>query len=181
MNVTGDADKLKKFVEEQKGRSHPTGDIKIQELKDLQFNNIIPYPSNPLRRHLYNGDKYETTEYNDFGCQWEKDHWGCKWGAMLIELDYKDGSEEASYRFETAWTFPDKWLKVLYTKYNELDFDIEFEGPRQDAAGNMEIKHGVLTGTDIAVGEEEVMARLKNNDPEYYNQLMADRQEDNDE
>ena len=180
MNVSGDAAKLKKFVEEQKGRNRPTDDTKLPEIKDLQFNNLIPYPHDPLRREIYDGEEYKFTEYHLFGYQWEKDNWGCKWGAMNIELDY-NYKTEAAYHFETANVFPDKWFKVLYTKYNELDFYIEFEGPNREVAGTMEIKRGVLSGTDIAVGEEEVLARMKLNDPVYYDQIMADRQEDNNE
>lgn len=129
LTITGDPKKVQKFVEEAIGFSF--WEDKTKPPCKLQFNNHIPFPPGLIRAHTYKEKRTKDEMnrlYSDFGYSWERKHWGCKWGARRVELEYEKGSHTAHYTFETAWNYPDLWLKAIAVLlYPTLNFTLTYE------------------------------------------------------
>lgn len=171
LSVYGDPIKIKEFVDEQEG----TRDFGSVASKALQFNTLIPYPKNATRENIYNGDTFPTDLYDRHRCQWEKDHWGVKWGACQIERHYKENDDHVTYSSNTAWDFADKWFKTLFTKYKHLQFHIYAQANTNDFIVELDAKDGHIIKSSNAIGEEDVLQKIEIDDPIYYNQIMEDR------
>ena len=83
----------------------------------LNFHSLVPIPPDVL-----------ATGYDDAGYDWEKEHWGCKWGACHTELvDEWDG--HLVYTFDTAWAPPLPFLRNLGPCWPALRFILTYEEP----------------------------------------------------
>lgn len=61
------------------------------------------------------------------GYDWQKEHWGVKWGAADAKLEAsRDG---LTYVFDTAWEAPVGWLEKVSADYSGLTFHLSFRDP----------------------------------------------------
>ena len=70
--------------------------LKVEEQKEnvLNFHSLVPIPPEVLE-----------AGYEKAGYDWERNNWGCKWGACSAELaDEWEG--HLTYLFDTAWSPP---------------------------------------------------------------------------
>lgn len=114
LHVTGSSYEIAKFREEVIGKRH--GD-KDEKENVLCFDKVVPTPKDLL-----------TKEYGDGAYNWERDNWGCKWGAGDATLDYESDTE-LEYNFSTAWNPPIPFIKKAAEKYPELEFSLEYDEP----------------------------------------------------
>lgn len=83
----------------------------------LNFHSLVPVPEEVLKAG------YESAGYN-----WEKENWGCKWGAENPTiLDEWEGHVE--YEFSTAWSPPIEFLTAVAKQYPKLQFILQYEEP----------------------------------------------------
>ena len=83
----------------------------------LNFHSLVPVP-----------DEVLAAAYEKAGYDWEKEHWGCKWGATEAAiLDEWEGL--VMYEFNTAWSPPLELLEALAAKFPNLVFVLEYEEP----------------------------------------------------
>ncbi len=64
--------------------------------------------------------------YEAAGYDWEREHWGCKWGACHAEL-VDEWDRHLLYTFDTAWAPPLAFLKNLGPRRPELSLLLEYE------------------------------------------------------
>ena len=83
----------------------------------LNFHSLVPVPEEVLK-----------AGYESAGCDWEKENWGCKWGAQNPTiLDEWEGHVE--YEFHTAWSPPIEFLGKVAVQWPALVFVLEYEEP----------------------------------------------------
>jgi hypothetical protein len=112
--VFGPDEDVARFKEQAAGYS-PWGHIKDQEHTVLNFHSLVPVPPEIL-----------ADGYNDAGYNWERDHWGCKWGACESHLvDEWEG--HLHYAFDTAWAPPIPFLEKLAPQWPTLKFLLDYE------------------------------------------------------
>ena len=98
--------------------------------KCLDFQSVIPAPGYMSRTHSGSGEKdllkhpangralSETGHLNWY--EWNTANWGTKWGAYAFER-----IDDASFSFETAWSFPTPIFRRLAADWPTLRFDVE--------------------------------------------------------
>ena len=99
----------------QRAAGHSPWDAKEPEHNVLNFHSLVPVPPEIL-----------AAGYNDAGYDWEREHWGCKWGACESQLvDEWEG--HLHYAFETAWAPPIPFLEKLVPQWPTLKFLLDYE------------------------------------------------------
>jgi hypothetical protein len=81
----------------------------------LNFHSLVPIPDAVLAAG------YETAGYD-----WERERWGCKWGACQAEV-VDEGDGQLHYTFATAWSPPIEFLKKVGPRYSTLTYLLEYE------------------------------------------------------
>jgi hypothetical protein len=115
LTVCGPAADVKRFRRRAVGCSPWTEKDETPESVVLNFHNLVPIPPDVL-----------AAGYEAAGYDWERQHWGCKWGACHAELtDEWDG--HLVYTFDTAWTPPLPFLKHLGPQWPTLRFVVAYE------------------------------------------------------
>ena len=113
LRVFGPDEAVRKFKEKAVGYS--PWDQTPEKDNVLNFHSLVPVPEEVL-----------AAGYNAAGFHWERQHWGCKWGACETQLvDEWDG--ELQYAFETAWAPPIPFLKNLAPQWPTLKFLLDYE------------------------------------------------------
>ncbi len=93
----------------------------------LSFNSIVPQK---LKAKRYQNAKKKAVagmpgnvDFNWY--DWNVDNWGCKWDCCHVELevDETDSTKTATFRFDTPWAPPTKFLKKVTAKFKDLSFD----------------------------------------------------------
>ena len=54
--------------------------------------------------------------------EWERENWGCKWGAIRSELEPSEDDTKAVFHFDTAWGPPMRFLMKVAQLNTELLF-----------------------------------------------------------
>lgn len=121
LQIFGDRAELRRFRDRADARlapppehdpyngSHPTL---------LSFHRLLPVPADVAARDYgAPGGGYE----------WQKAHWGVKWGASGACLS--EEADSLSYSFETAWSAPNAWLQTVSADYPALMFLLLFSQP----------------------------------------------------
>ncbi len=81
----------------------------------LNFHSLVPIPTEVIE-----------AGYDPAGYDWERNHWGCKWGACSAELaDEWEG--HLIYLFDTAWSPPIAFLEKLGPQWPTLKFVLDYE------------------------------------------------------
>ena len=83
----------------------------------LNFHSLLPVPADLV-----------ANEYSEAAETWERDHWGCKWGAAECEL-IDAWPNELIYGFQTAWSPPIEFLKAVSQQWPTLVFLLDYEEP----------------------------------------------------
>lgn len=65
---------------------------------------------------------------------WRIAHWGTKWDALYTTL-VVDTPDQLVYRFDTAWSPPERWLSEMEKQYPRLVFEHLYAEPGVDFAG----------------------------------------------
>ena len=115
LTITGPEADVQAFKERAVGHSpwlKPEGDPDV-----LNFHSLVPVPEEVLK-----------AGYESAGYDWERENWGCKWGAENPTiLDEWPGHVE--YEFSTAWSPPDKFLQTVAVQSPALVLILEYEEP----------------------------------------------------
>ena len=83
----------------------------------LNFHSLVPVPVQVL-----------AAGYEKAGCEWEKENWGCKWGAFEIRiLDEWEGF--ITYEFNTPWSPPLEFLEAVAKQWPTLVLILEYDEP----------------------------------------------------
>ena len=114
LRISGPNEDVSRFKQQAAGIS-PWPDNEGAEHSILNFHSLVPVPADVL-----------AAGYNNTGCEWEREHWGCKWGACEVRLaDESDG--QIMYDFDTAWAPPVPFLKKLAPQWPTLTFLLDYE------------------------------------------------------
>ena len=105
---------VSKFKAQAIGYS-PWADIRDGEINALNFNSLVPIPADVIM-----------AGYGQ-GCEdWERDNWGCKWGACDSRIM---SVGQLQYTFDTAWSPPVSFLSRLAPQWPTLTFTLGYEEP----------------------------------------------------
>jgi hypothetical protein len=108
LTVTGPEADVQAFKAKAVGHSpwlQPEGEPDV-----LNFHSLVPVPEEVLK-----------AGYESAGYDWERENWGCKWGAENPTiLDEWEGHVE--YEFSTAWSPPEKFLQTVAVQHPKLQF-----------------------------------------------------------
>ncbi len=98
----------------------------------LNFHSLFPIP-----------DEIMKIGYHEAGYDWERAHWGCKWGACHAEMvDLTD--QQLLYQFDTAWTPPEPFVEAVSRRYPKLKFYLHYEEGGEDFEGESVFENGVV-------------------------------------
>ena len=114
LTVTGPDADVRSFKEKAAG---PCPWLKPDEteVEVLNFHSLVPVPDEVLK-----------AGYEAAGYDWERENWGCKWGADDAKL--LDAWEAGViYEFYSAWSPPIKFLQEVASAYPKLQFVLECE------------------------------------------------------
>lgn len=112
---------------------------------ELNFHNLIPMPAELdvglvygnreqlEQQYQHNIDHYGYKDWYD----WCIANWGCKWNASSTVI-FDECEEHISLYFDSAWTPPETWFKVLCEKFPDVDFTLSYYEPGCWFAGSME-------------------------------------------
>jgi hypothetical protein len=129
LTITGPRADLQAFKTKAVGHSpweQPEGKPDV-----LDFHSLVPVPEQVLQAG------YESAGYN-----WEKENWGCKWGAEGPTIvDEWEGHLE--YEFDTAWSPPIEFLKKVAVQWLALVFVLEYEEPGMAYKGLAKLQNAV--------------------------------------
>ena len=114
LRVFGPAEDVRRFKEQATGYL-PWHKIKGQKQTVLNFHSLVPVPPEIL-----------TAGYNDAGYHWERENWGCKWGACEASLA-DEWEDTLIYSFDTAWSPPIAFLEKLAPQWPTLKFLLDYE------------------------------------------------------
>ncbi len=121
LQVTGDAVLLRHFREQADEHLAPSSErdpYNGNSPSVLSFHRLLPVPADVAARD------YGTPSG---GCEWQKSHWGVKWGASNASLDAVP--DALIYSFDTAWYPPIPFLQAVSADYPSLTFVLTFSQP----------------------------------------------------
>ena len=115
LTITGPEAEVQAFKTKAVGHSpwfEPEGDPDV-----LNFHSLVPVP-----------DQVLNAGYESAGYDWEKENWGCKWGAESPTIpDEWEGC--VLYEFDTAWSPPIELLQRVAVQSPALVFVLEYAEP----------------------------------------------------
>ena len=135
LTITGPPEDMDRFAEDAKGTGPQyrqiDGSVEEPEEEILCFHKLFPVPDALLRR-TYGGAAEDEKDLPPLdgcgnGCDWEIQHWGCKWGVDNRRYEMTtapDDDTELGYRFLTAWSPPIGLLEHVSPRYPRLRFDL---------------------------------------------------------
>ncbi len=117
LTVSGPADEVKQFKETAVGHSPwlSAAEVGREKPDPLNFHSLFPVPEELVK-----------AGYNEAAYHWERDHWGCKWGAREIQI-LDEWSGGILYQFDTAWVPPLELIEHVSKDWPQLTFDLEYE------------------------------------------------------
>ena len=134
LEISGDFAELRRFRDRADERLAPVLERDPYNGSDptlLSFHRLLPVPASVSAR--YYGAP-------DGGYEWQKAHWGVKWGASAVHL-----SEEADsliYSFGTPWCPPLAFLQTVSAGYPTLTFSLTFSQPISHAQEQFAFRGG---------------------------------------
>jgi hypothetical protein len=135
LTIFGDKDNLDTFERNAKGSIQKyLGDehLDVGESKEnLCFHKLYPVPS-----------KFTQTYYDEKSYEWERKHWGCKWGAKHSKIKEKT-DEILVYQFLVTH-LPIKWLVKVSLDYQDLVFHLEAEDELTFKKVNISVESGIV-------------------------------------
>jgi hypothetical protein len=143
MTITGPPERVAAFVKQAEGcvpLAKPTAYDLEQHKKDLEREGKpldTPYPTHGdvqvLEFHCIVPlpDDHHEVDYTKRGQQDERDAWGVKWGAYGDSQEREVFETRVVYKFRTAWSSPDVFVRKASLLFPKLIFGVGFggEGP----------------------------------------------------
>ena len=116
LTITGPDTDVRSFKEKAAG---PCPWLKLDEteVEVLNFHSLVPVPDEVLK-----------AGYEAAGYDWERENWGCKWGADEPQI-LDEGGNCLIYEFYTAWSPPIEFLEKVAVLWPVLQFVLEYEEP----------------------------------------------------
>ena len=105
---------VSRFKQQAAGCS-PWAKTPDEEHNVLNFHSLVPIPPEVI-----------AAGYNNTGHDWEREHWGCRWGACETRLA-DEGDGQLMYDFDTAWAPPIPFLETLAPQWPTLKFLLDYE------------------------------------------------------
>jgi hypothetical protein len=114
LTITGPEADVRSFKEKAAG---PCPWLKPDEteVEVLNFHSLVPVPDEVLQ-----------AGYEAAGYHWERENWGCKWGADEPQI-LDEGGNCIIYEFCTAWSPPIEFLQKVAVQRPALKFILEYE------------------------------------------------------
>jgi hypothetical protein len=113
LHITGPSEILRKFVQENRDSE-----------KSLSLSKSVPVPPDMENSH-----------------EWYHSNWGTKRDVdYVVDLDESYPEGEVIYDFVTAWTPIIPWVKLVATKYPELEFQLTYVETAAEFAGEYFVK-----------------------------------------
>ena len=132
LTVCGPAEDLTRFKQQAVGASPWSEPQSEQAREQLNFHSLVPIPAEVL-----------AAGYQRAGYDWERTHWGCKWGACHATVaDHRAG--ELVYSFDTAWSPPLPFLHQVSLTWPTLVFVLEYEEPMMGFEGLARVTAGTV-------------------------------------
>jgi len=152
-----------------------TKEIKLASGKivQVQVNSFNKTEQEYLAHMQYLNDKYGCDNWYD----WCNANWGCKWDIYGLSIDSQT-DEELCVSYETPWRPNSDFIAFLGTKFQNLEFELEYYEPDMEFAGKFLVKGG--TFKDIAIPINKVVF-AKNEDDEHYTFFDFDNDDDMEE
>lgn len=140
LQITGDAVLLRHFREQADERFVPSTERDPYNGSNpsvLSFHRLFPVPADVAAQDYgaLNG-----------GCEWQKTHWGIKWGASSASLD--KGTDVLIYSFDTAWYPPLAFLRTVSSDYPALMFTLAFTQPISHSQEQFAFQNGEAVDID---------------------------------
>ena len=119
LTVRGPAADVQRFKEKAVGHSAWSNPEEIHNEPPavLNFHSLVPIPDDILAA----GDE-------PAGYAWERENWGCKWGAVNSTI-LDEWAGHVEYQFDTAWSPPVEFLETVAKNWSNLFFILEYEEP----------------------------------------------------
>jgi hypothetical protein len=132
--VRGPAEDLQRFKERAIGHSpwSKPEEICSEAPSPLNLHSLAPVPAEMVK-----------AGYNEAAYNWEKAHWGCKWGACNAQI-VDEGQGYVMYEFDTAWTPPLEFIEQVSKDWPALSLHLEYNEPGNAFHGTAEAKGGNL-------------------------------------
>jgi hypothetical protein len=132
LQVIGPAETVARFVAAAVGGNPWSQPLSGAPEEALSFHRLLAIPPAVL-----------AAGYAAAGYDWERQHWGCKWGACHSVLAERwEGG--VRYEFDTAWGPPLAFLKTASRAWPELMFQLEYEEPLAGLQGTARAERGKL-------------------------------------
>jgi len=116
LTVTGPEADVQAFKAKAVGPS-PWSKPGEDEAEVLNFHGLLPIPEAVL-----------AAGYGEAGMNWERQNWGCKWGAQDTTI-LDEWENRVEYEFLTAWAPPIEFFQTVAVQWPNLTFILEYEEP----------------------------------------------------
>ncbi len=116
LTISGPAEDVQRFKEKAVGHSPwlRAEEVGPQEPDLLNFHSLCPVPEELVKQG-----------YGEAGYRWERENWGCKWGARETQiLDEWNGA--ILYQFDTAWVPPLEFIEHVSKDWPQLAFELDY-------------------------------------------------------
>lgn len=132
--VRGPAEDVQRFKERAVGHSPwlKPEEIGGEAAGPLNFHSLVPVPEELVK-----------AGYNEAAYNWEREHWGCKWGACAVQV-IEDEKNCVIYAFDTAWVPPIKFIERVARDWPTLSLVLEHGEPGNGFQGLAKAQGGKL-------------------------------------
>jgi|TARA_R110000824_G_scaffold156203_2_gene329178 hypothetical protein len=167
LSVSGDPESIRRFKNKARGPTQSYNDCRegewplyddirlkallatppdLGEEVALSFHALYPVPDDFLRfpyddrQAVMLGEKVgEDRPYG--GYEWERIHWGVKWGSCEASLEAEEDSF-LQYEFTTPWGPPMEFLQKISELWPDLVFELEYSESGMGFAGKVGFRSG---------------------------------------
>jgi hypothetical protein len=166
---------LEQTVSPSRFNANSTKEIKLKngKTKQVQVNKNNQTEQEYLAHMQYLIDKYGYDNWYD----WCLDNWGCKWDIYGLSIDYQT-DEKLCVSYETPWRPNYDFIAFLGTKFQKLEFELEYYEPGMCFAGILYVQN--QSYNDIAIPINKI-AFAKNEEDEHYTFFDFDNEDNIDE
>jgi len=150
LRITGPREERGRFVKEARGTPQRYGpgrnpaDRPVTDM--LCFHKLCPVPEGLLQRSYRARKENEKDLPPVDGClsglEWERGHWGCKWGVSDCDCRVDVSGDQVEYRFLTPWSPPIGFLEHVSAVFPELRFELDYSEPCCGFEGQFAVCNG---------------------------------------
>jgi hypothetical protein len=132
LSVRGPVVDVQRFKEKAVGHSPwlTPKEIRNEEPSPLNFHSLVPVPEEMIK-----------AGYNEVAYNWEKAHWGCKWGDCNAQILH-EGQGHVTYEFDTAWVPPTEFIEQASKDWPALRLQLDYDEPGNGLHGTAEARGG---------------------------------------